>query len=194
MAKPLAKADSRYVLAAIDVASGTRTVLLDQEGMSYLPGPVSPDSSVLAVVSESDSTPTKAPEVKLHLLDVGEDAATGAEALRPLAHDWDRWGHPAAWLPDGSALLVTADDDGATPVFRVDVANWTVTRLTEDPAAYSAVDVSPDGRSAYALRSSYEFPPEAVRIDLGSGEVHRLPAPTERPLIHGTLQRVEGTA
>ena len=38
--------------------------------MSYFPGPVSPDGRTLVVVSESDSTPHQAPEIKLHLLDV----------------------------------------------------------------------------------------------------------------------------
>ena len=188
--KPLAKADSRRILVAIDVPSGTSTVLLDREGMSYFPGPVSPDNKVLAVFSESDTTPAQAPEVKLHLLDVGEDNAR----LRPLAHDWDRWGHPVAWLPDASTLLVTADDGGAGPLFRIDVASGSVSRVTHDGAAYTDVAVSPDGRHAYALRSSYEFPPEVVRIDLGSGEILRLPAPAERPRIKGTLERVEATA
>src|SRR3954470_972510 len=55
-AKPLPKADSRSVLVAVDVASGSLKVLLDQEGMSYFPGPVSPDGKTLVVVSESDST------------------------------------------------------------------------------------------------------------------------------------------
>ncbi|RNL63609.1 prolyl oligopeptidase family serine peptidase [Arthrobacter oryzae] len=198
--KPLAKADSRSVLVAIDVATGTRTVLLDSEGMSYFPGPVSPDNRILVVLSESDTTPDAAPQVRLHLLDVGvRDTAVqaaGKGALVPLAHDWDRWPRPAAWLPDGSAVLVTADEDGAAPVFRIDVAGATgaVTRLTADAAAYTNVLVSPDGRSAYALRSSYEFPAEPVRIDLASGHVLRLPAPAERPAWSGSLERVEATA
>ena len=118
--KPLPKADLRSVLAAVDVATGTLKVLLDEEGMNYFPGPVSPDGGMLAVVSESDTTPQQAPQVKLHLLDVSGEA--GPEDLQPLAHGWDRWPHPEAWLPDGSALLVTADDDGASPVFSVTVA------------------------------------------------------------------------
>ena len=76
-AKPLAKADLRSVLAAVDVATGTQRVLLDREGMSYFPGPVSPDGSFLAVVSESDTTPQQAPQVKLHLLDVSGEAGPG---------------------------------------------------------------------------------------------------------------------
>ncbi|TPV48748.1 S9 family peptidase [Pseudarthrobacter phenanthrenivorans] len=196
--KPLAKADSRSVLVAVDAASGNTTVLLDHEGMNYFPGPVSPDGKTLVVVSESDTTPHQAPQVKLHLLDVSADAADGLDALTPLAHDWDRWAKPAVWLPDGSALLVTADDDGASPVFRISVpasaAEVSVTRVTQDASAYTDVVVSPEGRSAYALRSSYSFPPEPVRIDLHSGETTRLPAPAERPAYPGRLERIAATA
>ncbi|WP_407710393.1 prolyl oligopeptidase family serine peptidase [Arthrobacter nitrophenolicus] len=197
LTKPLARTDSRSVLVAVDVASGSMTVLLDHEGMSYFPGPVSPDGRTLVVVSESDSTPRQAPEVKLHLLDV-TNPADGTARLQPLAPDWDRWAKPAAWLPDGSAILATADDDGASPLFRISVpasaAEVSVSRVTQDAAAYTDVVVSPDGRAAYALRSSYAFPPEAVRIDLATGETTRLPAPAERPVCPGSLQRIAATA
>jgi dipeptidyl aminopeptidase/acylaminoacyl peptidase len=194
--RPLANADSRTMLVAVDVATGTRRVLLDTEGMSYFPGPVSPDGRTLAVLSESDTTPEQAPRMGLHLLDLAGD---GPAELTPLAADWDRWPRPAAWLPDGSALLVTADDDGASPLFRVNLPGPDGTqagpvRITADAAAYTDVAVAPDGRSAYALRSSYEFPPEAVRIDLADRAVTRLPAPAERPAYRGTLERVETTS
>ena len=196
--RPLAKADSRSILVAVDAASGTTKVLLDHEGMSYFPGPVSPDGNTLAVVSESDSTPHQAPQIKLHLLDVSDESEPGTARLTPLVHDWDRWAKPAAWLPDGSALLVTADDDGASPVFRISVhaaaAEVGVSRVTQDAAAYTDVVVSPDGRHAYALRSSYEFPPEAVRIDLQTGETTRLPAPADRPVRSDRLERIAATA
>ena len=190
LTKALAKADSREVLAAVDVATGAVKVLLDREGMSYFPGPVSPDNRTLVVQSESDTTPTQAPQVKLHLLDVSGGETT---ELIPFAHDWDRWAHPVAWLPDGSAVLVTADDDGASPVFRINVADGAVTRLTKDAAAYTDVVASPDGVSVFALRSSYDFPAEAVRIDGATGDVVRLPAPAERPVHPGRLERVATT-
>jgi dipeptidyl aminopeptidase/acylaminoacyl peptidase len=203
--KPLAKADSRSVLVAIDVETATHRILLDREGMSYFAGPVSPDNRTLVVLSESDSTPQQAPQVKLHILDVSSDDVSSYKVpkagLLPLAHDWDRWAIRAAWLPDGAGLLVTADDDGASPVFRISSAgiglgagSAEVARVTRDAAAYTDVVVSPDGLSAYALRSSYEFPPEVVRIDLASGDVTRLPAPAERPRIHGRLERMETAA
>src|SRR6478672_270756 len=137
LVKPLPRADLRSVLAAVDVATGTLRILLDEAGVNYFPGPVSPDGGTLAVVSETDTTPQQAPQVKLHLLDVSGEA--GREDLEPLAHGWDRWPHPEAWLPDGSALLVTADDDGASPVFSVRVAagaaRGSAARVTPDAAA-----------------------------------------------------------
>ena len=102
--------------------------------MSYFPGPVSPDNRTLVVLSESDTTPAAAPQVKLHLLDVAGAAAGEGSRLTPLAHDWDRWPHPAAWLPDGSAVLVTADEDGASPVFRISVAGDRAARRPGAPA------------------------------------------------------------
>ncbi|WP_458107913.1 prolyl oligopeptidase family serine peptidase [Arthrobacter sp. R3-55] len=191
MTKALAKADSREVLAAIDVATGSVKVLLDHEGMNYFPGPVSPDNSTLVVESESDTTPHQAPQVKLHLLNVAGGETTD---LEPLAHQWDRWATALAWLPDGSSILAKADDDGASPVFRINVADGGITRVTQDASAYSDVVLSSDGTTAYALRSSYEFPAEAVRIDLATGEVTRLQAPAERPVYKGRLERVETTA
>jgi dipeptidyl aminopeptidase/acylaminoacyl peptidase len=87
--------------------------------------------------------------------------------------------------------VVTADDDGSAPVFVIDTATGSVRRVTQDAAAYSDVSVSPDGATAYAVRSSYLFPAEVVRIDLASGTTVRLPNPAERPEVPGTLERVE---
>ncbi|GAB3528961.1 prolyl oligopeptidase family serine peptidase [Arthrobacter monumenti] len=188
MNKPLAKGDMRSILVRIDTATGERTVLLDEEGMNFEPGPVSPDSSTVVVVSQTESTAESAPQVKLNLLPL-----SGGELL-PVASSWDRWASPAAWLPDGSAILVTADDGGRAPVFSVSIRGGEVTQITHDDAAYTDVSVSPDGATAYALRSSYLYPAEAVRIDIASGEVSRLPAPVERPEIPGRLEEVETRA
>lgn len=188
VSKPLAKGDLRSELVAIDVASGTRRTLLSEDRMDYTAGPVSPDGRTVAVVVEPHTTPTSAYRCELHLLDV----ETGQ--LRRLAPQWDRMPRPEAWLPDGSALLVTADDAGRSPVFRIDPASGEAARVTHDDAAYTDVLVSPDGTAAYALRSSYLFPPEAVRIDLATGETTRLGNPVERPEVPGRLEEVTATA
>lgn len=188
LVRPLAKADLRMELVAVDVATGTRRTLLSKDGIDFFPGPVSPDGTRLAVVVEPQTTPTQSYTSELHLLDLESGE------LRRLAGDWDRFAHPAEWLPDGSGLLVTADDAGRSPVFRIDAASGAVTRVTLDDAAYTDVVVAPDGASAYALRSSYLFPAEVVRIDLVTGDVTRLPNPVERPEIPGRLEEVTATA
>ncbi|WP_136611784.1 S9 family peptidase [Sinomonas albida] len=188
LVRPLAKADLRMELVAVDVATGTRRTLLSKDGIDFFPGPVSPDGTRLAVVVEPQTTPTQSYTSELHLLDLESGE------FRRLAGDWDRFAHPAEWLPDGSALLVTADDAGRSPVFRIDAASGAVTRVTLDDAAYTDVVVAPDGASAYALRSSYLFPAEVVRIDLVTGDVTRLQNPVERPEIPGRLEEVTATA
>src|SRR5699024_10374655 len=98
-------------------------------------------------------------------------------------------------------LLVVADDDGRSRLFHVALDTAAVTRLT-DEGALTDVVVAEDGTAAYALRSSYAYPAEVVRIDLsrlgdvpeGRAEVTVLPGPAERPALPGTLTEVETTA
>ena len=184
--KPLAKADSRSVLVAIDVATGARTVLLDTEGMSYFPGPVSPDNRTLVVLSESDTTPQQAPRSSCTC-----STSAGRSRLRAHSAAGPRLG-PLATPRRLAAGRVRAPGhrgrrrrrrpfSGSSDTGRR--GSRTVTRVTPDAAAYTDVVVSPDGRSAYALRSSYEFPAEAVRIDLAAARSAGCPAPAERPSI-----------
>ena len=188
---PMAKGAVRTVLATVDVATGERRVIADAEDAEFDGGRISPDGSKVAYLAESISSPRDAPRVTLWLADVD-----GGNARR-LAADWDRWPGSITWLPDSSALLVLADDDGRSPVFGVTL-DGEVSRLTTDAASYTNVVVAPDGDAAYALRSSYEFPSEVVRIDLSSdadgNRVTRLRGPVERPALPGRLHEVETTA
>ncbi len=185
---PVGKGDARSILARIDVATGERSVLLDDPGYDFSPGPISPDGATLVVHRARRTTAEVAPQQTLGLLPLA-----GGELL-PLAAKWDRWPSPAAWLPDGSAVLVTADEEGASPLFLIDVATNEVTRVTSDAASYTNAVVDPDGYTAYALRSSYEFPAEVVTIDLINRTVAALRGPVERPALSGRLERVETTA
>ncbi|MBG6183526.1 dipeptidyl aminopeptidase/acylaminoacyl peptidase [Arthrobacter sp. CAN_A214] len=182
---PEALGSQRSALARIDVATGERTVLVNEAGFDAAPGPVSPDGRTVVVICNRRTSADTFPRTWLALLPV-----QGGELI-PLARDWDRWPAPAAWLPDGSGILVTADDDGAAPVFAIDTTTGAVRRITTDAAAYSDISVSPDGTTAYGLRSSYLYPAEPVRIDLGTGDTTRLRGPVERPELPGTLERVE---
>ncbi|MCU1633236.1 MAG: putative prolyl oligopeptidase family protein [Micrococcaceae bacterium] len=182
---PEERGSQRTVLVRVDVATKEQTVLLDDRENDYSPGPVSPDGRYLAVTRDRRTTAELAPQTSLLLLPLD-----GGEPTH-LAADWDRWPSPAGWLPDGSAIVATADDDGGAPVVVIDITTGAVRRVTQDAAAYSEVQLSPDGTTAFALRSSYLFPAEVVRIDLSTGATERLRNPSERPELPGSLERVE---
>ncbi|QIK72340.1 S9 family peptidase [Propioniciclava coleopterorum] len=185
---PAARGESSETVTRVD-ADGTRRDLLTPDATTgYMAGPVSPDGRRAIVDVERVGTPERTPSWALHVLDL----ATGD--LTPLAPGWDRWATPLAWLPDGSGLLVHADQDGRSPLFILDAAGGARRQLTHDDAAYSAAAITPDGATVYAVRSGYAFPSEVVRIDVASGDVTRLPNPTERPEVPGRLVEVETQA
>jgi dipeptidyl aminopeptidase/acylaminoacyl peptidase len=184
---PGARGDQRGRLEAIDVATGQRRTLVDDEAADIGGPEISPDGQWVAYWRETISTPYQAPVVRVGVVPLG-----GGEA-RVVADGWDRWPTSIVWLPDSSGLLVTADDDGRGPVFRIDLASDDVTRVTGDDAAYSDVQVSSDGTTAYAIRSSYEAPNHPVRIDLATGSTTALRSPVEALALPGRLTEVETT-
>ena len=188
--RPGAKLDKRVGLVAVDVATGRRSVVREDPDADLLSPRLSPDGRQVAYLRETVSTPQSAPRVTLGL--VGTD---GADA-RELTLDWDRWPSALAWLPDGSALAVTADQDGRGPVFVVDARTGAVEQLTNDDFTYSHLAVARDGAAVFALRASYLAPAHPVRIGLDAadrGEVTVLPAPAPLPELPGTLTEVVTT-
>ena len=185
------KGGVRSTLVAVDVASGERRTLLDDAESEYHVATISPDGRRVAVVHQLRSTPHDPGDVRLVVVDVASGEA------RDLSGDWDRWPSSGGeWTPDGSALVLTADEDGRSPVFRVDVASGEFTRLTNDPFTYSDVQVSPDGGTVYAMRTSYAEPARPVRLDAITPDQVSVPlrGPAEPPTVPGTLVDVEATA
>jgi dipeptidyl aminopeptidase/acylaminoacyl peptidase len=180
---------TRAALVTIDTASREERTLLHEPGHEFSGATISPEGTRAVVVRENDGDPDEALTFDLLVLDLADGSTT------QLATDWDRWPGGFAWLPDGTAVLCIADEQGAAPVFRIEIADGTVTRLTIDHGAYSDVQVSPDGATAYAVRSAVDHPPAVVRLDAGTpGEPSFLPGPADVPDLPGSLHEVTATA
>ncbi|HWS57840.1 MAG TPA: prolyl oligopeptidase family serine peptidase, partial [Actinotalea sp.] len=194
-ALPQAAGAVRTTLVRIDVQSLERTVLVDEPDAEVGHPVISPDGRAVAYVRDSLSDPEHAPRSTLHLVPLD-----GSAGPVPLVAGWDRWVTGLQWLPDGSGLVVTADQDGRAPVFVVDLESDTVTQLTVDDHAYSDLQVAPDASVVYALRASYLAPAHPVRIQLAPepdrprGTVTVLRAPAPPPTLPGTLTEVRTTA
>ena len=181
----------------IELDTGDREPLLEPDDTyEYGVGKISPDSTELVYYRIERSTPEHPGVTTLWLMNLASGEA------HQIAPDWDRDASSISWLPNSTGLLVTADDSGRAPVFHIALETDKVTRLTQD-GAYSDLVISPDSRSAYALRASYQFPAEPVRLDLThitelevgqEVEVHRLHSPVARPELPGRLEEITTTA
>ena len=148
-----------------------RVLLDDPDHTVEGPVAVSPDGRWVACVRDRRTTATRPPDARCVVvpLDGGEP--------RDVAPGWDRWVTALAWTPDAAALVVAADDPGRAPLFRVDLATGTVTRLTGDDGAYSDPVVAPDGTAVYALRSAVDAPPAPSGSDPHAPDQRPTPLP-----------------
>jgi dipeptidyl aminopeptidase/acylaminoacyl peptidase len=186
----------RDEIVVIDVATGARRTLLTSADADFESPRVAPDGSlVLAGRVERDSY-DRPGDVTLVVTALSGRAA-GQE--RDLLAGFDRLPAETAWAPDSRAIFFTADDLGRRPIFRVDLADGEVARITTDDAAYDNISPSPDGRYLYALRNGIDAPPAPVRIDLaeaaqGRAAPVRLNSPGAELQMPGRLEEVATTA
>lgn len=179
---PLARL--RTQLVRIDTTTGARDVLADETDADFGLPSIAPDGTRVAYVREAHGDPDTPPQVTLHV----KDMAAGEETQ--LARDFDRWATSISWLPDSSALIITADHYSRAPIFVVPLDGSEVRQLTHDDAAYSDVVVAPSGGVVYALRAAINRPPHPVRIDVSSGEITDLQGPARAPEIPGSVTEV----
>jgi dipeptidyl aminopeptidase/acylaminoacyl peptidase len=153
----------------VDVATGARRAVADSPRASFENPRFSPDGARLCC-TRHDRHDGRIGRPGLWLVDV----ATGAGAS--LAADWDVWPVPQAWTPDGRAVLVSADDRGTVPVFRVDVSTQRVSRITspQDGGCHDAIRPLWDGSAVVGLRHRLLHPPEPFAVELKENARPRL--------------------
>ncbi len=174
-------------IVRIDPVTGERTVIAGDADHEYGHPVVSDDGRFVLCMKQRISSAERALSSVLWLIDL----STGEG--RVVSEGWDRWGAPVAFSPDSATVFVVADEDGACPVFAIDLATDEVRRLTQD-GAHSSVLMAPDGATLYALRTSYSNPGDIVAIDVASASSRVLQAPVSYPDLPGSVERVETTA
>jgi dipeptidyl aminopeptidase/acylaminoacyl peptidase len=155
--RDLAQGEQSFALVAIDAATGERRLLAEDEAADFGGPLISPDGRHAVCSRESHGGHDEAERIGMWLQPL--DGGPG----RVLIPGFDQWPVAAAWSQDSSTLYFVADELGRAPVFQLDLGSGEVTRLTGDRAAYSAVQVAPDG-TVYALRSALDAPPAPVRL------------------------------
>ncbi|WP_084038789.1 prolyl oligopeptidase family serine peptidase [Demequina sp. NBRC 110053] len=178
---------SRLRLVSIDVATAASTVLFDEEGVDFVDPAISPDGTTLSFGRGDKPTPEGPADQEIWVSDLD-----GSNA-REIAADWDRWATSRVFSADGAALIVTADDDGRAPIFRIDIATGDVAALTRDDYAYTNVAVDRTTGDLVALRSNWLKPAHPVRIG-ADGSVTPLAHPAPAPEVTATMTRVETAA
>jgi dipeptidyl aminopeptidase/acylaminoacyl peptidase len=179
----------RAQLVAIDVGTGERRVLVDDPESTLGQVACSPDGRLVACQRIWPGTPDEPPRFTLWLVDLasgeGRDLLPGLE-LQP---------DHSVWTPDGEGVLFVADQQGRTPVFRVEIDDGTVTRLSAE-GSFSELCPAPDGRRLYALRASVSSPPQAVALATSGADQQPEPLPTPGlPLeVPGTVTEFHTTA
>ncbi|MDP4334823.1 prolyl oligopeptidase family serine peptidase [Curtobacterium sp. A7_M15] len=181
---------SRSTVVAFDVATGTRTVLLDDPDVDHEMPTISHDGRTLAWVRTERFTPRGATAQEIWVASLDGSTLSGA---RRIAVEWDRWPSELVFTHDDGALLATADHDGRAPVFRIPLDGGAVEQLTHDDWAYSSLRVAAASGTVVALRASWAAPLHPVRID-ADGTVTTLATPAPLPEVPGHLDEVETTA
>ena len=178
----------RSTVVVIDLTSGERREIAGDDANGYHSPRVSPDGSRVAMLVRRKSSADDPGDFWPALVPLA------GGPVQALAAEWDRWPHSPRWTPDGAALIVAADDNGRSPLWRVDAATGAVTRLTDDDGVYTDPRVSPDGRYVYALRNTISSAPHPVRVSLSTHEIELLPSPAPTLDVPGRLEEVTAQA
>jgi dipeptidyl aminopeptidase/acylaminoacyl peptidase len=184
-----AGADERLAIVVADSATGQRRLVVAEPDTEFDGGVFSPDGRWLACLRQRKATIDHPGELTVWLVDL----ATGDG--RDVTPTFPGWPDALTFSADSGALYFTADERGHAPVFRLDLADSSITRLTAS-GAYTDVLAAPDGSAVYALRCAVDSPPAPVRLNpaVADQDAVPLPGPGDIGELPGALTEVTATA
>jgi dipeptidyl aminopeptidase/acylaminoacyl peptidase len=176
-------------VVVVDAVTGDRRFAVHRDGYQFASPVFTPDGRHLLCTRSWFGDESDPNDATMWIVDI----ATGEG--RELAAGFEQWPKSPVVAPDGTAAYFVADEGGHAPVFRVELADGAVTRLTAG-GAYSHVCPSPDGTVLYALCNAVDCPPGPVRLDARAVDQTpvRLRAPGEVTQLPGTLTELRTTA
>jgi dipeptidyl aminopeptidase/acylaminoacyl peptidase len=182
-------AGRRSTVTVIDAATGERSRVVEHPEAGFDHPAFAPDGRAVVCARENLGDWDEAPDRTLWHVDLG----TGAE--RDLLPGSPLWPHAPVFSADGAAVFFVADEQGHAPVFRLDLADGSITRLTAS-GSHCDLAVARDRSAIYALRAAVDEAPTPVRIDpvAADQEPTRLPGPAGAHRLPGRLVEVETSA
>jgi dipeptidyl aminopeptidase/acylaminoacyl peptidase len=86
---------------------------------------------------------------------------------RSISEKLDRSIEELVWSPDSKTIYFTAEDNGYTPIYALDVQSQEIRQLTERNSN-GELSITPDGRQLIFTRSSMSQPSEVFALRLGN--------------------------
>jgi dipeptidyl aminopeptidase/acylaminoacyl peptidase len=167
--------DEMYDLYAVPLAGGEVVDLTNSPTVSETDPYFSPDGKQLAFAAK----PKTSPITNVAVMDMA------THAVRALTHEpsLDNGWRPAAWTPDGKAVIANRQDVGSTvgSVWRLSLTGAAPKQLSQGKARISASDISRDGRRLSITSNQKGGIDQAALLDVASGRLTWLsPSPWEQ--------------
>jgi dipeptidyl aminopeptidase/acylaminoacyl peptidase len=167
--------DEMYDLYAVPLAGGEVVDLTNSSTVSETDAYFSPDGKDLAFAAK----PKTSPITNVAVMDMA------THTVRALTHEpsLDNGWRPAAWTPDGKAVIANREDVGSTAgsVWRLSLTGAAPKQLSQGKARISASDISRDGRQLSITSNQKGGIDQAALLDVASGMLSWLaPSPWEQ--------------
>jgi dipeptidyl aminopeptidase/acylaminoacyl peptidase len=93
---------------------------------------------------------------------------------RKLTGSFDNDAGTPVWSPDGKTIYFSTNTRETDDLFAVNVANASVTQITQSNGAFALAALSKDGSTAFGTFSDSEHPGEVARVSLADKSIARL--------------------
>jgi len=152
-------------LFLIDIKSGNIEKITDNEAADESPA-YSPDGKYIAY--RAQNVPGfESDRWRLVLY----DTRTGNRTV--LTESFDRWVSEYCWSPDGKRIYFSAVDDGHKALFTLNIKSKKIKKLL-GKANNSSPTISPDGKSLFFVRRSFNYPHSIWRVSVSGKGLKRL--------------------